>query len=175
MLTSDHGEMFERGNIGHETPISYEAGIRIPLLIFPPGQQRRMDIHAPTSAVDILPTLLQVAGQPAVEWSEGVVLPPISNQAYPSSRSLYSFFHLNRARKSRPISQGSAVIVKENLKLLYTFGIPELGEKDPLIELYDLAADPEELENLYQPTHPVAKHMLEEVRTQIAAADAPYR
>ena len=74
VLTSDHGELSSAGSRA-STPMLYEPLIRVPLVIFEPGR-RRSDVHAPTSAVDILPTLLHVTGQPAAGWAEGQILPP---------------------------------------------------------------------------------------------------
>ena len=45
VLTSDHGEMFERGIEGHRTPVLYEPVVRVPLLIFEPGRESRTDIY----------------------------------------------------------------------------------------------------------------------------------
>ena len=91
VLTSDHGEMFERGIQGHVTPVLYEPVIRVPLMIFEPGQKSRRDIHANTSAVDVLPTLLHVTGQEPADWSEGTVLPPFaSTEIDPRARLIYS-------------------------------------------------------------------------------------
>src|SRR3989304_4147872 len=80
LLTSDHGELFERAIWQHTTPVLYQPVIRIPLLIFQPGRTTRLDVHTPTSAVDILPTLRHVTGSEPVSWSEGLVLPPFSNR-----------------------------------------------------------------------------------------------
>ncbi len=41
VLTSDHGEMFERGISAHSTDALYEPVIRIPLMIFEPGRDPR--------------------------------------------------------------------------------------------------------------------------------------
>ena len=73
VLTSDHGEMFERGISAHSTEALYEPVIRIPLMIFEPGRQNGLDIHAPTSAVDVLPTLAYVTGKsrPGVDRGRG--------------------------------------------------------------------------------------------------------
>ena len=51
VFTSDHGEMLERGIIGHVTEVLYQPVIRVPLLIFEPGRDAGMDIRTPTSAV----------------------------------------------------------------------------------------------------------------------------
>ncbi|MFN2144080.1 MAG: sulfatase, partial [Anaerolineales bacterium] len=120
VLTSDHGEMFERGNIGHETPMGYEPLVKVPLLIFPPGQKERIDIHTVTGAVDVLPTLLQLAGQPVPDWVEGVVLPPFSDPGNAPKRAVFSAD--GRTIKSKqPFSQGSVTMVRDGMKLIFTF------------------------------------------------------
>ena len=45
ILTSDHGELFERGHRGHNTPLLFEPLLRVPLVISSPGQEERKDIH----------------------------------------------------------------------------------------------------------------------------------
>ncbi len=78
IFTSDHGELFERGASGHSTPLVFEPLIRIPLLISAPGQSQRQDVHALTSNVDLLPSLLQIAGLPLPDWCEGQPLPALA-------------------------------------------------------------------------------------------------
>ena len=75
VVTSDHGEMLERGILGHTTPVLYEPIIKIPLLILKPGQTQSKVIEQPTNAVDLLPTLLSIAGNPIPSWCEGAILP----------------------------------------------------------------------------------------------------
>ena len=174
ILTSDHGELFERGNIGHETPIAYDPEVHIPLMIFPPGHTARTDMHALTSAVDLLPTILEIAGLPTPEWAEGRVLPPFNPQRIQADRSVF-VLHPESSRARQPISEGSAAIIKGNLKLIYTFGLKGLADNNPFIELYDLEADPEELINLYSPAHPEGQTLLAELLERIERADQPYR
>ncbi len=173
VLTSDHGELFERGNIGHEIPTGLEAAIHVPLLIFPPGGASRVDVHANTSAIDVLPTLLHLTGQEIPAWVEGLTLPPFNPTADDPSRSLFSF-HPANSRSFGPVSEGSATIVQDQLKLIYSFGINKLGEHDPLLELYNLQNDPEELVNLYTPQSSTAAALLKELRQRITAADQPF-
>ena len=59
IVTSDHGDFFERGEQGHVTPLLFEAITHVPLLISTPGQRERRDIHVLTSNIDLLPTLLR--------------------------------------------------------------------------------------------------------------------
>ena len=63
ILTSDHGERFERGSLKHFYYLMHNPVIQIPLVIFPPGQKDRVDNYSRTSAIDILSTLLHVTGQ----------------------------------------------------------------------------------------------------------------
>lgn len=157
VFTSDHGETFERGFTAHGGETLHEPVIRIPLLIFSPDNPGRIDVHTPTSAVDLLPTLLHLSGLPAPEVSEGDVLPPFSQCQL--SRSVYAL----QAQGSNPrdIRRFTAMLVEEAYKLTYYHGYPGLGQGDPLVELYDVVSDPEELENLYRPSDKTGKQLLE--------------
>ena len=174
ILTSDHGEMFERGITGHTTPVLYEPVIRIPLMIFEPGREARKDIHALTSAVDILPTLLHVAGQPMAGWVEGVVLPPFSD-LYPSERNIYAV-EARQNGKRVPLSIATTTLIKEQYKLMYFFGYGELGGKgSERVEMYDLLNDPEELNDLYAAKRETSAELLNELKVKIAEANEPFQ
>jgi len=71
IVTSDHGEMFERGILEHITPTLFEPIARVPLVIHRPGQEKREDVYTLTSAVDLLPTVNSIMGQSPPEWSDG--------------------------------------------------------------------------------------------------------
>ena len=71
ILTSDHGELFERGEIGHASALMYAPVTHIPLLVRAPRQQQRMDYHSMTTNLDLLPTLLNITGQGIPDWLEG--------------------------------------------------------------------------------------------------------
>ena len=172
ILTSDHGEMFERGVIGHITPLLYQPVIRVPLMIFEPGRKTRLDIHTPTSAIDILPTLLHVIGQPSVDWTEGFVLPPFSG-TYPNSRSIF-VLEAKTNGKYAPLSVGTSSLIKEQYKLLYFFGYKELDGEER-VELYDLNNDPDELNNLYTTKRETSFELLNELKTKIAKVNGPYQ
>ncbi len=62
VLTADHGEeLFDRGHLGHGRTL-FEEVVRVPLLVWFPGQKKRIDIHHVVSHTDVLPTSLDVAG-----------------------------------------------------------------------------------------------------------------
>ena len=165
--------MFERGCIGHEVPTGVQPIVHIPLLIFPPGQQQRIDITTNTSAVDVLPTLLHIAGLPAPDWAEGLILPPYNTGKQPDDRNIFTFRPDNLSAR-QPTRRGTATLVKGQMKLIYYFGLPELGERDPWVELYDLAADPDELVNLADSQPDTVNTLLKEITAAIDQADQPY-
>jgi len=172
ILTSDHGEMFERGLIGHGNATLYEPVIRIPLLIFEPGRQTGMDIHTPTSAVDVLPTLARVTGHPIPAWVEGGVLPPYSTEPAEKQPGVYAV----QARKSHqylPLSRATISLVKEQYKIIYYFGYAELGMQD-VAKMYDIQADPDELMDLSNARPDVTSRLLAELKQSMAEADRPY-
>lgn len=149
VLTSDHGELFERGIHGHITEVLYEPLIHIPLLIFPPGNRERVDVYDTTSAVDVLPTLAHLTGHPIPEWVEGTLLPPFA-PALPD-REVYCFH--GAQDDFGKLVRGTATLLRNRQKTIWYFGYDKLGGPDSeRIEAYDLAADPEELNDLY-PTH----------------------
>jgi arylsulfatase A-like enzyme len=173
VLTSDHGEMFERGIEGHRTPVLYEAIVRVPLLIFEPGRTSRTDIYDHTSAVDLLPTLLHVTGQPPASWTEGVPLPPFCPQAPDPERSVY-VVQAERSEQYGPLTIATLVVRKGDYKLMYFYGYEELGPKSERIELYNIKDDPEELNDLYNVENAIGQDLLNELKAKLKEVNAPY-
>ena len=107
ILTSDHGELFERGIAGHSTNSLNDPILNIPLFIWKPGQTQRVDVFERTSAVDIVPTLLHLAGQPAVPLHEGAVLPTLGGDAAAfADRAVYAV-EAKTNSKIAPLSRAS--------------------------------------------------------------------
>ena len=172
IFSSDHGELFERGASGHSTPLVFEPLIRIPLLISAPGQSQRQDVHALTSNVDLLPSLLQIAGLPLPDWCEGQLLPglagaPASDPA--SSRDIY-VVEAKANPAYEPLHKATLVLIRDQYKLVHYLGYKSYSNA---YELYDLSSDPEELRNLY-PDHPVARELQDELDSQLARVNRRY-
>ena len=170
VLTSDHGEMFERGIVGHSTDTLYQPVIRIPLMIFEPGRQAGADVHTSTSAVDVLPTLAHLTGHPIPSWTEGAVLPPFADPD--AARNLY----VVRAKDADPegeLTPASTTIVRGQYKLIYYFGYEDRGIQD-FTRLYDIQADPEELQDLSQSEKDVAGELLNELKSKLVEINKPY-
>lgn len=170
VVTSDHGEMFERGISGHSTNAMYQPVVRVPLLIFEPGRKTAAHIHTPTSAVDLLPTLLHVTGQKAADWTEGLILPPYAEPT--PGRSVYAV-KASKNGQFDPLEHASVALVKDNHKLIYYFGYQERGV-DELVQLYDIQADPEEMTDLSTSQKNVSTQMLDELKTKLAEVNKPY-
>lgn len=173
IFTSDHGEMFERGIWKHTTQTLYQPIVRIPLFIQSPGQQSRTNVYKPTSAVDILPTLLHLTGKPPAPWSPGKVLPPFRETNPADNRSIFTL-EAKSNKKTEPLTTASTMLLKWPYKLVQFRGYKELEGGPPVYEMYDLAQDPEELENIYSPNESSAIEMIEEINHTLAQADKPY-
>lgn len=169
VLTSDHGEMQERGISGHTTPTLYQPITRVPLMIFEPGNQTGQEIHSLTSAVDVMTTLLYVTGHDIPAWSEGAVLPPFNSS--PAGNRIYAVQAKNN-NPELPLKKGTVMQVDGNYKLVYYFGYDELGGGE-LVQLFDLAADPQELDELSAAKKGVASELLATLKSKLKEADNP--
>ncbi len=173
ILTSDHGELFERGIRGHGTPLLYHSLINVPLLIFAPGQTSRTDIYENTSAVDLLPTVLKITGKESTipAWTEGRVLPPFGTS---TPRDIFVVEGRGTVQ-NKPMPHGTITAIRENYKLIYYFGYPELGEIKEKFELFDLENDPEELNDLSEALPNIAADLLETVKTKLETNEQPFK
>jgi arylsulfatase A-like enzyme len=170
VLTSDHGEMFERGIVGHSTDALYQPVIRVPLLIFEPGRGVGADVYTATSAVDILPTLAHVTGHSIPSWVEGGVLPPYAEPDI--KRDLY----VVRGKNDDPngvLTQASTTLVRGRYKLHYYYGYGERGIQD-FVRLYDIEADPEEMTDLSNADKVVTAELLNELKSKLKEVNKPY-
>jgi len=173
VLTSDHGEMFERGIEGHRTPVLYDPVVRVPLLIFEPGRNSRTDVYANTSAVDLLPTLLHVTGQKKADWTEGTVLQPFAAEEPDPERAVY-VAQPEKSEQYGPLTIATLVIRRGDYKLMYFYGYKELGAAGERVELYNLKNDPEELNDLYETEKEIGQELLNELKAKLEEVNAPY-
>jgi arylsulfatase A-like enzyme len=173
VLTSDHGELFERGIRGHLTFTLHQPVIRVPLMIFEPGSKTRKDVYAPTSAIDLLPTLMQVTGQGKLDWVEGEILPPFT-QGHPARDNRVYALQARRTNTGYPINEGTVMLVKDGYKMMYFFGYEELEDRGEMIELYDLENDPDELNNLSTAQKGIVDELRGEILEKISEVNEPY-
>ena len=167
VITSDHGEMFERGVSGHTTPLIYNPLVHVPLVISTPGQTERVDIHANTSCTDILPTLAHLTGNPLPDWVEGELLPGLGGEEN-RQRSVY-VVDAKENSAFAPLSQYSLSLTKDRYRLTH-YNYPTYQG----YEFYDLDADPGELQDLYPSQPSIALEMQQELTDKINEVNRPY-
>lgn len=171
IIASDHGEMLERGVQRHITPLLYEPVVRVPLIISSPGQTVRRDVHVPTSNVDLLPTLVHLAGNEPPSWAEGQILPGLGG-AEQTGRSIF----ISESKENRPFavwSRATFALRKDRYKLIYYMGYEQYGKEDTF-ELYDIEDDPEELKDLYSPSLSTAQDLRRELLERVQAENVSY-
>lgn len=134
IVTADHGESLgEHGEKTHGVFV-YEATMHVPLLLRFPGVAPGTVVQAPTSAVDVMPTVLDLLGLPSADTQGADLVPALRGQRL-GARALYS----------------------ESLLSQLSFGMAPLravrvGDQKwvraPRPERYDLSSDPGETTNL---------------------------
>jgi arylsulfatase A-like enzyme len=132
VVTSDHGEeFFDHRNWGHGQSI-YNELIHVPLIIrFPKRFTAGRRVSEPVQTIDVLPTLLELAGAPLPSGIAGKTLLPVLRGEDATPREAYSEL-LYRYGDSRSLVRGGQ-------KLMRTKKGEELRE-----EVFDLGADPRE-------------------------------
>jgi arylsulfatase A-like enzyme len=170
VITSDHGQMFERGIHGHITPTLYNPVLQIPLIISKPGQQQRQDVHTRTSAVDVLPSLLTATGHPLPSWTEGRLLPTFSEEPDDPDRPIFAM-DAKRNFREEPLTVGTITLMKGPYKLIHYFGYDEFEDS---FELYNLERDREEIQDLYEAEPAIAADLREEMAAKISEKNDPY-
>lgn len=147
VFTADHGDMAGgHGMVWKSTHAFYDEIVRVPMLIRWPGRIEPGVSGAAANLVDLMPTLLELAGQTAPEGAQGESLAPLLlGEAGEDAFRPYAFserVHANAAN-TRAIEPGA------------TFGVMVRGQgwkyvryEDGDEYLYDLARDPGETRNL---------------------------
>jgi arylsulfatase A-like enzyme len=140
LFTSDHGEQFwEHGASLHGHTL-YEEEIRIPLILFAPGIQKRFD-EVPVISADMAPTIADLAGYsvdpPYADFHMGISLVPmiLRNEREP---------YLNRDVAGRASFKRRYFLYRNWVwKLVY------FAELD-LLQLFNVVRDPLEKNNLLE-------------------------
>jgi arylsulfatase A-like enzyme len=151
IVMSDHGEAFgEHSLLGHAFGSVDQTQIAIPLIVKYPHQNSGQRSDRLVSEVDVAPTIFDLVGIARPKDLPG------KNLMEPGSGSEAVYARASAARPSMvttPRFQGiRRTILSGSLKLVtWTQGPPEL---------YDLASDPGEEHNLYQPGDPRAEALL---------------
>jgi arylsulfatase A-like enzyme len=119
-----------------------------------------------TSNLDLLPTLLQIAGRNIPDWVEGRLLPGFGGTE-DGSRSIFPLMAKDNAA-FRPINHGTFTLLKGAQELFFFTGY---RDHPNTFELYDLQEDPQELHDLFSRDINTASHMKDELLEAINTAN----
>ncbi len=138
VITADHGEgLGDHGESTHSL-FTYETTLRVPLVVAEvgprPSTARGVTIDSPVRHVDLLPTLLDAVGAPALAGLPGASLGGLIADGGGADRPTY--FEAMSATIARGWAPLRGVLVDRDKYI-------DL----PIPELYDLAADPNERRN----------------------------
>lgn len=159
VLTADHGEEFmQHGWIGH-TATLYDELIHVPLIVHAPGRFAARTVAEPVSLLDIMPTMLDLQGVAADPDWQGVSLAPVlRGEALPPARPLMAeVSYISPA--GWPSGDGGVkryyktAVVEGTRKLVHDFAAGTW-------EFYDLAADPLEQTDLWNPDDAAQRELL---------------
>jgi arylsulfatase A-like enzyme len=153
LFTADHGDMCgEHGMVWKSTDAFYEGVVRVPLILRYPRHVRAGQLGFACNLVDVMPTLLDLAGHPIPAHVEGTSLAPfLRGERSPEEGPSFTFSerihrHPGRRRVVAPDRPGEMMVRGHGYKYCrYTDG-------DEF--LYHLADDPGETKNLaHDPDH----------------------
>jgi arylsulfatase A-like enzyme len=154
IITSDHGEAFgDRNLLGHNSSV-YQDQIRVPLLVKYPEQTQPERIQDLTTHVDLLPTVLDVAGLKSPGGMQGVDLRRL---AAAEGRVVVAEMHGSAGSDLPSLLQIEWALYSGSRKMIYS--------SKGMRELYDLSVDPDEHHNLYAADAPLTA----ELRQQLIA------
>ncbi len=177
VYVSDHGEMMGERHHRFSKYCLYESSVRVPLILsgsYIPHSRRSTVNDQPAQLTDLVPTLLAAAGQPADPTLPGTdLLAPFNRNG--------AFCELHGSGFEQPAVAPAWMWRSKEWKLiLYTNGtVPDPAEESSRTvrgELYNLQADPQEWNNLFE--HPdcqtVRNQMTQELLMHTAFTTARY-
>lgn len=134
VVTADHGEEFlDHGSASHGYTL-YDEQIRVPLVFNYPERLKPRRVDAQVRLVDVLPTVLDLVGAPAIAGLQGEsAAAHLRGGSTPVPRDAYSEAPYNKDMTSVRTDAGP--------KLIYDFG-------NRKAQLFDIRSDPREQKNL---------------------------
>lgn len=184
VLWSDHGDFAGEHQLPEKWDTSfYDCITRVPLVVWGPGRVAPLRSEALVETIDILPTLLELAGVPVPRGIQGRTLGPLMRREAAEHRALvfcqggqepemfdrvvapdarprpcHAYQLKQKAFYDQPMINARAKMIRDHRwKYTWRIGGPE--------ELYDLQTDPHELTNLA--TDPAWRETLESYRLKL--------
>ena len=165
VFTSDHGDYLGDHWLG-EKELFHDTVVKVPLIVVDPSEAadatRGQTIGALVESIDLAPTFLETFGVPAApEWLEGRSLtgwlhgaPPPQWRDAVFSENTYAFRDPVRLPLGRPVDGCHMTMVRtQRWKYVHYEGLRP--------QLFDLAGDPHELDDLgADPAHAAAREQM---------------
>jgi len=169
VFTSDHGEMLGDHQLMLKGPFMYDCAVRVPLLIRWPGvtsPSRRSEL---VQWVDLAPTFLDAAGQEVPSRYQGASLRGLLTGSDPGWRNWALCQYRDSGHRHDPPVHVTMLRHGE-WKLVVHHGRPSSG-RERTGQLFNLAADPDELQNLWRhPAHRDQRMRLTELLLEVLVA-----
>jgi len=151
LLEGEHGMVDKR--------TMHEPSIRIPIIARGPGLPAGQVVEQQVLTEDIAPSILEICGAPALEKTHGRSWKALCNQGDPAWRTAWLYEY--NYEKQFPYTPNIRGIRTDRFKFVhYPHGDSTADRHLP--EMYDLANDPDELNNLaVDPAHAATRADLE--------------
>lgn len=146
VFTSDHGEFLGNHGLLWKGPYLLDDLMRVPLIIADLGQANDQSIvEGLTSAVDLMPTMLRIAGVPIPPLVSGKAFMDESMRLFPEGQREWALAEWEHEQRSETSS--IRMIRTRTHKLVVYNNAP--SDDTRWGELYDLENDPYEFQNRY--------------------------
>jgi len=168
MVIGDNGYFYGEHGLSEERRLAYEESIRLPLLLrYPPRVKAGSEPTGMALTTDLAPTILELAGAPALPNIDGRSLLPLFTRTPADWRKSFLIEYTSDIVFPRMLKMGYDAVRTERYKYI------RYRELEGMNELYDLQADPFELTNLM--ASPAAAEIRRQMEADLGRILAPGR
>ncbi len=170
IVTSDHGEEFGEHGCQYHGPHLYEEVAHVPLMMWGPGIPAGRRIAEPVGLLDLLPTILDLAGVAIPRQAMGQTLVPALASGHAEAGRRLSTEAWSVLNCGGHVYKSPGVALRVDAQKIARYD----RDGSNGYELYDLAADPGERRNRYDETSAgvlkdLVDRYLDDCRTRAAA------
>ncbi|HXV85283.1 MAG TPA: sulfatase [Gemmatimonadales bacterium] len=160
IFTSDHGYFYGEHGLNEERRLAYEETARIPLILrYPPVARAGSTFEQLVQTIDLAPTILALAGVTDTVTRHGRSLLPLLDGSAATWRSSVLIEYYSDRVFPRIRTMGYQAVRTDRYKYIHYVELPGMDE------LYDLQADPFELNNLVNSA--AGRGLLPEMRAEL--------
>ena len=161
MVIGDNGYFYGEHGLSEERRLAYEESVRLPLLVrYPPQVKAGAEPAGMALTTDLAPTILELAGAPALPGIDGRSLVPLFARTPADWRKSFLIEYTTDIVFPRTLKMGYDAVRTERYKFI------RYRELAGMNELYDLQQDPFELTNLIG--SPAAVGLRQQMETELA-------